>query len=339
MARSTHAGPATVAERFAQTAPFVGTFVLAIALALLSPSARDQTGLLIAATLLVAATATAIVVIPWPRLSEWWTLGPVVLTGVIVHLLRAASGGGLAAGFGALVFLPVVWQALHRRLPVMWATVAVMSLTNLAAIAWLDSTASTVAQWRALGLFSLTAAGIGHTVHTLSAERDRLLARVRELATTDTLTGLPNRRAWDERAVGAAGRDRRAPTCVAIIDLDRFKAFNDTHGHDGGDELLVAAAKAWAEVIRDDDLLVRWGGEEFALLLPATDAETARIVLERMQAATPLGQTFSAGIAVCGEDGAEGLATALRRADDALYRAKADGRARVSLAADEPVPA
>jgi diguanylate cyclase (GGDEF)-like protein len=158
------------------------------------------------------------------------------------------------------------------------------------------------------------------------------------LAATDGLTGLPNRRTWDEEIPRALAGARRTgtPLCVAVIDLDRFKRFNDERGHLAGDDLLRAAASAWLPHLRPGDLLARYGGEEFAVLLPDCTVPVAITVVERLRAVMPLEQTFSAGVAAWdGEEAAEAL---VARADLALYDAKRDGRAR-TVVAERRVPA
>lgn len=327
--------PTSPRGRLRQVWPFLATFALALALSLLSAPGHGDRPALIAAGLLTIAVGTAVLLVPWPRASDWWTLAPVVAVGLIVHLLRAASGSGTSAGYTSLLLLPVVWQALHRRPPVLFASIAAVTTTNLAGLLLLDSPVSLAAQWRSLILFAVTALGVGLTVNRLSRERTDLLEQVARLATHDPLTGLHNRRGWEQLALAAALVDLTRPTTVAMLDLDRFKAYNDEHGHDRGDQLLVASAEAWRGVVRDDDLLVRWGGEEFALLLPGTDAATAELVLGRLQAAMPAGQTFSAGLATyrpAAEPDRADLAEALERADAALYRSKRDGRARITHA-------
>lgn len=153
------------------------------------------------------------------------------------------------------------------------------------------------------------------------------------LALTDPLTALPNRRAWDtelQRQLRRAGREH-APLAVALLDLDHFKRFNDSQGHAAGDRLLVDAAGAWAAELRPGDLLVRIGGEEFAVLLPDCGRAGAQAVLDRLRAATPRAVTCSAGLAVW--DGHEAAADLLARADRALYEAKEAGRDRTTVAA------
>ena len=162
----------------------------------------------------------------------------------------------------------------------------------------------------------------------VAIERADLLARLDGLAHTDELTGLPNRRAWNEelpRARARAERDGR-PMAIAMLDLDRFKDYNDSHGHQDGDRLLKEAAAAWRAELREGDVLARYGGEEFAVALHHCALEEAREIVERMRGATPGGVTCSAGIA--SSDGAEDPAALLERADRALYQAKAAGRDR-----------
>ena len=158
--------------------------------------------------------------------------------------------------------------------------------------------------------------------------RDRLdeleaeVERLRELALTDPLTGLPNRRAWDTELKRELSRARRTehPLCVALIDLDHFKDYNDSHGHPAADRLLVEVARTWRGQIRDVDLLCRWGGDEFALLLPDCGSDNATDVLRRLVTSLPGAQRCSFGVA-CWE-GSETAERLLDRVDRRLYRAK-----------------
>ncbi len=177
-------------------------------------------------------------------------------------------------------------------------------------------------------LLRVLAAEAAITIH-----RTDLLARLQATARTDPLTGLPNRRVWDEDLERELLRARRhgGSLCLAMVDLDRFKAFNDDYGHQAGDQLLAAAAMAWRPALRATDTIARYGGEEFAVLLPHSDEEGALAVIQRLLDVVPLGQTASAGVALW--DGTETAAELLARADAALYDAKGAGRARALLAA------
>jgi len=109
------------------------------------------------------------------------------------------------------------------------------------------------------------------------------------LARHDGLTGIPNRRTWDSELPVAMDRARRdgVPLSVAILDLDHFKHFNDRFGHQAGDRLLKSATTAWSQLLRSTDLLCRYGGEEFSVLLPDATIEQAAEVLERLRRITP----------------------------------------------------
>ena len=170
----------------------------------------------------------------------------------------------------------------------------------------------------------------------LLAQVGALYQEVRRLARTDSLTGVPNRRAWDEelpRELARATRSRR-PVCVALLDLDHFKQYNDRHGHQAGDRFLKEAAAAWQAVVRKTDLVARYGGEEFAILLPDCELDDAMEIAERLLTAQPEG-TCSLGVAQW--DGREDVTSLVARADRALYAAKDAGRDRIHTAAPATV--
>lgn len=152
---------------------------------------------------------------------------------------------------------------------------------------------------------------------------------LRELAETDPLTGAANRRRLDElldREIAAAALHQR-PLCLAFVDIDHFKRFNDIHGHAAGDELLRQLVWNWRQLLPPRDLLARVGGEEFVIVFPETDVAEARSRLASALARIPSNQTGSAGLARW-QPGESGEAL-LERADAALYKAKGSGRNRV----------
>lgn len=184
--------------------------------------------------------------------------------------------------------------------------------------------------------------GIGRDIQ----EQKRLRDELKVQATTDELTGLYNRRHFIHIALNEIRRALRLGRALslALIDIDHFKSINDTYGHSAGDQALVFFARRFQESIRDIDILSRFGGDEFVLLLPETSAAQGVEILERLRtslAAMPvvlasgstLYLTVSAGVTLMGNDaGSQDIFDVLlNRADQALYRAKASGRDRVSL--------
>jgi diguanylate cyclase (GGDEF)-like protein/PAS domain S-box-containing protein len=163
----------------------------------------------------------------------------------------------------------------------------------------------------------------------MEAEREALIAEVQKMAASDALTGLPNRRVLDDQLPREMARALRAgsPLCLAIVDIDHFKAYNDTHGHLAGDAVLRECARAWDAALRGEDLILRFGGEEFLVVLPDCDGEEAGEIVERLRAATPEGQTCSAGLALW--RAGESVDDLVARADKALYEAKEAGRDRL----------
>jgi diguanylate cyclase (GGDEF)-like protein len=167
----------------------------------------------------------------------------------------------------------------------------------------------------------------------LALRAAELLAEVERLATCDPLTGLANRRLFDETLAREVARSRRtgAPLALAVVDIDHFKAVNDGHGHQVGDEVLRELATALHRVVRTEDLVARFGGEEFVVLATGATVDDAEVLAGRLRAAARsvsiLPVTISVGVAELptGGDGA----TLVAHADAALYRAKAEGRDRV----------
>ncbi|MEU8657396.1 GGDEF domain-containing protein [Actinoplanes philippinensis] len=187
-----------------------------------------------------------------------------------------------------------------------------------------------------VGMFLLVVARMTVLIRQVERQASVLESQAEELtelAQRDTLTGLANRRAWEQALPLALDHARRDGNllALAVLDLDHFKRFNDEFGHQAGDRLLKEAAAAWAGGLRSDDLLARYGGEEFALIIPNGGATLAGELLDRLRPLTPHGQTFSAGVAVW--DGQESSERLFARADAALYEAKGAGRNRVALAA------
>ena len=181
-------------------------------------------------------------------------------------------------------------------------------------------------------------------VTDLHRELARFRAELSTLAHTDPLTRLGNRLSLEEdlRSLDARGRRYGRGYCLAMCDIDRFKAYNDSLGHHAGDEALRAVADTIKRELRAGDGIYRYGGEEFLIVLPEQTPETAQIAAERVRsaverlaiphAAVPAGVvTLSAGIAAYHPGDAATVEELLEQADAALYRAKSAGRNRVAL--------
>jgi len=172
-------------------------------------------------------------------------------------------------------------------------------------------------------------------------EQIDLLRQMTTMATMDYLTGIPNRRYFISRCESEISRAARnsKPVSIGIMDLDFFKNINDTHGHAAGDLLLASVAGICLDVLRSFDTIGRWGGEEFAILLPDTDLSDAGHIAERLRQAiaelripyrdTELSINASFGITEMSHNGIESVDELVKRADEALYMAKKLGRNRV----------
>lgn len=169
---------------------------------------------------------------------------------------------------------------------------------------------------------------------------DALLNELRHASQTDMLTGLFNRRVYLERLAYEISRSKREnqPLCLVMFDIDHFKNINDTYGHNCGDEALRHLAEVVQPLIRRQDTLARWGGEEFLVLLPGTDAAGGMILAEKIRAAvegarcpcddgTTFSFTVSLGVHQC--DPNETNEVNISKVDANLYRAKEQGRNRV----------
>ncbi len=196
--------------------------------------------------------------------------------------------------------------------------------------------------------FIPAAIGIGVVIATmLYQEHQRTFIASQQLehsALTDALTGLPNRRSMQTDLQAEWSRAKRDEQCFAVLmaDLDRFKAVNDQHGHEVGDEVLTILATRFTNTLRGGDRVARWGGEEFLLLIPNATEESAMAVAEKVRRAVAeppfatsagnLAVTLSLGVALHRQT--ESIDEVISRADKALYRAKQEGRNRAVLAGD-----
>ena len=264
-----------------------------------------------AAAVVVAVVLAVVTLVAVPRLPPWALAVSVGATSVLLAVLTLAMPtpqGQVEVALGLVMLCIYAAQHLHGR-----ALIIVVAITVVAYVAALLAT-------QVLPGAATYAVGITMLLLGITAQVARLEGRLRYQALHDPLTGVLNRNGLAERAPTVrdlAARSSRETT-VALIDLDGFKAYNDEHGHDGGDDALVRLASSWSPLLRSSDLVGRYGGDEFALVLPGSTPDDVAGLLRRLQQASPL--PWSAGAQVWRPD--EDLFAALARADLDLYRAK-----------------
>lgn len=259
-----------------------------------------------------------------PSWSPWPLVGPaVVVAGVAGIVAAAETPGGTATGT-----LGFVWVVLYTAL----------CCSRRTARTYVCPVAAALAAALAVNPFPGAVHTWAYVVLTAAAAGEALsgtVQRLHRLAVTDPLTGLLNR-AGLRRATGpvllAAERSGDDVT-VLVLDLDGFNEVNDVHGHAAGDALLVQLAHVWPQELRPGDLLGRWGGDEFVLVLPATDLASARAVVERLAARSTAAWSYGLASSRPGSS-LDGL---LRDADADLYRAKSRRRATAAAVQLSPV--
>ncbi|UUX94726.1 GGDEF domain-containing protein [Aquabacterium sp. J223] len=288
---------------------------------------------------------------PPPR---WQLLAPVAGAVLItlLHTRPVAERTAVVSVTLALQGLPMVWVALRggRAAEPSLRTVGIAVALGVVALAArtvhaLSSPADYATFWQtSLGNGATYLAGylfpLGAGIGFIVANLERTAGQLREQATYDGLTGCLRRSVFTTLLEQACRRARRdgQPLALVLLDIDHFKAINDGHGHQAGDHVLQRFAQAVRERLRASDVLGRVGGEEFAVLLPATSADGARHVAEQLRqavqalavevgASRPLAVTVSAGVALLGAT--DDAAALFQSADAALYEAKRAGRNRV----------
>ncbi len=261
----------------------------------------------------------------------------VVLTGVGVMFSGGTSSPAVLI-WTVTLSLGGVWIGIRATLPVLGIVIAFLLGIGLGPLDMHVDPKVSAVQHGVFAAYMLTFlmmhGGVASAMHRASA---RALADMEAMARRDALTGLGNRLSFDDSVEGLLdhARANSLPLALAILDVDDFKAVNDNHGHIAGDAVLVALAGQIRSEVRQTDLAVRLGGEEFVVMLPNTDADAAIAIVDRIrsrfaQRPDALGSTFSAGVAVYGPDNDSPNAL-IEAADVALYAAKRAGKNRTVL--------
>jgi two-component system, sensor histidine kinase LadS len=293
-----------------------------------------------------------------PRLDrtvKWGVRGALALMLVFTVLDWQSAAIELAFAYISIFTVLMVWLGalgVRQRQPQAWsfliATLCGMGGAFLTTIAVMGLIPFNAVTFRAMEVSvmceaSLWALALGIRMRRHRDDRAQALA----MANRDALTGVYNRRGFLEHARPLFDAATRAATPVGVlmVDIDHFKALNDRHGHEAGDQALIAVARRLSTVARETDVLARWGGEEFLLLLPGTTATEAARLAERLRivlADTPVdignGESvrLTASIGVGCASSCDSLDALIRQADAALYAAKDGGRNRVVRTDLEP---
>lgn len=300
-----------------------------------------------------ALLAGVLGIIAWlrPR-AVWGNVRPTILHALFITVLSACvigemqlSGGLTSPYFSQLIYIVLAWAlafSVQR-----WVSLVVLIVVCAMMPIWFvgmmgeDPTHIDVV----MRVVALSAAGgVAYaTQHVFSTTRAAEIAarhELEQLARIDPLTGLPNRAAFEERATALVGRaGPESPLTLLMLDLDHFKRLNDTYGHLLGDEALAKVAMVIGETVRTADVPARLGGEEFAVLLPMTDLDGAKLTAERLRRAVKATSLREGSVSLAASLGVSRWrpgdtgSSLLERADEALRRAKAQGRDRTEVEA------
>lgn len=265
------------------------------------------------------------------------------------HLQMRFALGGVGNGIFFLLTARTLAQGGYQRVPMRYLVAAVAGAHGvflllrplLFGIGAVQANASLAAQIPHLVMLEFLIALLFMAFGTLMLANEFTTNELRQLAEIDSLTSIFNRRAFFTLLNKALHQSQRTGMglAVLVVDLDHFKSINDTYGHQGGDEVLRHFVQTATQCLRQQDVMGRLGGEEFAIFLPGVDAKGAQVVAERLRAAVAsrpaaLQQgshalTISLGLTLCVPGDTPD--TALHRADQAMYQAKERGRNRVEL--------
>jgi len=267
---------------------------------------------------------------------------PLLLYGMAQWLLGSASVTGLAAiNVRLYQALPFIVLAGLCIFPLVLVEGLLFALAVLGTVAFVQVSTQGFNGVELLSTLWVLALALGVYLLACATQLHYMMALLHR-ASYDPLTGAMTRRSGVEviELQFRLAVDQDAPLAIAFLDLDKFKSINDDHGHEAGDAALRSAAQSLHELLRQADVVIRWGGEEFVVVLTNTDANGLRIVMQRILndwlGTRPDGRplTASIGVAERKTDGAGDWTQLVALADERMYRAKESGRARCVLDSD-----
>jgi diguanylate cyclase (GGDEF)-like protein len=305
---------------------------LAFLLELVSGGAAAHPALVAATTAFLAAQAAATWLIrPMPG-AGWLFLIAATPASFVAYAYASITAG---EALSIVLVVPVAWVAVFLSVRMVTASVTL----NTLALAWPALVESTAGHWLTLAVRGLTLAVIAFALHLLVVALRRAQHQAERRADLDAATGLVSRARMLD-ILDTVPLDRARPAGVIVLDIDHFKQVNDRYGHLAGDQALRDVAQVLQVVVREDDVLARWGGEEFMLLLPGVAEHELAAAAEKLRKAVEdhpfllegarVALTISVGAAAARPGAA--MRTVVAAADDALYQAKRAGRNQTVVA-------
>jgi diguanylate cyclase (GGDEF)-like protein len=268
--------------------------------------------------------------------SSTLLVGLYVVLGIMMALVHTRRVAWSLAGIGSLAYASVLFAEIKGWLP--YAPDATRWVPSHPPDSGVAASAALLVALL-LGISTTTVSNLVSAIREREEELQHLNRQLEEISQRDPLTQLYNRRRLVECLDRELARVRRGHALsVLMVDLDRFKDVNDRHGHLKGDDVLVAISKAIGSSIRATDVAGRYGGDEFAVVLPDTEQGQAKLVAERLvdavrESAAELGTAVTASVGIAEARGADDVRSVMRRADESAYRAKQSGGDGVAIAA------
>ncbi len=298
-----------------------------------------------AAAILISLFRRTRLLLPW---LVWFAGGCVGSWLLSVMMAITPVGGDRHLTGLMMLYLSIAAMAPGRR-AALWTIVSLTLIPNIVMVYFHFPSQRMIEADAFLGMAAILSAAISFLLDSSYRKAFELEWELKRRATTDALTGLANRHLFRDEAAREVARMRRDGTSLSLVlaDIDHFKAINDRWGHDAGDRVLCAVAARLAGCVRAPDVVARLGGEEFVALAPGTGLAEAAVLAERIrrkigqldlvEGGAPVAVTVSVGCATVRADEAT-VDDALKRADDALYAAKAGGRNQVRLEGGAEIP-